>query len=143
MGWHAIKINQLNTNKFCEIPPTAQIFIPNSNNQFNSKRIFFCLIDQWTVEELSGVLQIPATALRRKIAYWQSQGLLKEEATDTFILVEEQRANSDDIMLADEEETESAMASMRAQMDEQMQVIKAGNIFHLLRIRKIYSSTFC
>lgn len=78
--------------------------------------------DQWTVEELSGVLQIPATALRRKIAYWQSQGLLKEEATDTFILVEEQRANSDDIMLADEEETESAMASMRAQLDEQMQV---------------------
>ncbi|CAI9738201.1 anaphase-promoting complex subunit 2-like [Octopus vulgaris] len=78
--------------------------------------------DQWTVEELSSVLQIPATALRRKIAYWQSQGLLKEEATDTFLLVEEQRANSDDIMLADEEETESAMASMRAQMEEQMQV---------------------
>lgn len=90
-----------------------------------------CVIDQWTVEELSGVLQIPATALRRKIAYWQSQGLLKEEATDTFILVEEQRANSDDIMLADEEETESAMASMRAQLDEQMQVIKHLKYFTL------------
>ncbi|KAL5012414.1 hypothetical protein ScPMuIL_010965 [Solemya velum] len=77
---------------------------------------------RWTVEELSNDLQMPATALRRKVAFWQSQGLLKEETTDTFLLVEEHKGRTQDIMVTDEDETESAMASASAQREEELQV---------------------
>ncbi|KAL4219155.1 Anaphase-promoting complex subunit 2 [Mactra antiquata] len=78
--------------------------------------------ERWTVEELSTVLQVPATALRRKIAYWQSQGLLKEEQTDTFLLVEEHKGRSHDSIVAEDEEAESAMASSHAKTGEELQV---------------------
>ncbi|XP_053380784.1 anaphase-promoting complex subunit 2-like isoform X2 [Mercenaria mercenaria] len=78
--------------------------------------------ERWTVEDLSSALQVPATALRRKIAYWQSQGLLKEEQTDTFLLVEEHKGRSHDIMIGEDEEAESAMASAHAQKEEELQV---------------------
>jgi anaphase-promoting complex subunit 2 len=81
-------------------------------------------IERWTVEDLSSALQVPATALRRKIAYWQSQGLLKEEQTDTFLLVEEHKGRSHDIMINEDEEAESAMASAHAQKEEELQVWK-------------------
>jgi len=38
-----------------------------------SKNLFICFADQWTVEELSQLMHVPATVLRRKIAFWQSQ----------------------------------------------------------------------
>ena len=78
------------------------------------------LAERWTVEDLSSALQVPATALRRKMAYWQSQGLLKEESTDTFLLVEEHKGRSQDVIA--EEEAESAMASVHDQREEELQV---------------------
>ena len=78
--------------------------------------------DRWTVEELSSALQVPATALRRKIAYWQTQGLLKEETTDTFVLVEEHKGRAQDSVIVEDEETESAMASAHVQREEELQV---------------------
>ena len=75
------------------------------------------------MEDLSSALQIPATALRRKIAYWQTQGLLKEETTDTFVLVEEHKGRPHDSLIVEDEETESAMASAHAQREEELQVI--------------------
>ena len=50
----------------------------------------------WTVEELSSVMQMPAHALRRRAAFWQSHGLLREEPPDTLILVEEVKGHSHD-----------------------------------------------
>lgn len=32
-----------------------------------------CYAAQWTVDELSQIMVVPATVLRRKIAYWQTQ----------------------------------------------------------------------
>jgi anaphase-promoting complex subunit 2 len=81
------------------------------------------VVETWSVEELSNVLQMPATALRRKIAYWQTQGILREEATDKFVLVEEHKGRSHDIIVADDDEAESAMASSQAQREEELQVL--------------------
>ena len=70
-------------------------------------------------------MQVPSTALRRKIAFWQSQGILKEESTDTFVLVEEQRGPSsshDVVMMDSDDESESAMASAKDQREEELQV---------------------
>ncbi|CAG2204932.1 APC2 [Mytilus edulis] len=78
--------------------------------------------EKWTVEDLSNELQMPATALRRKIAYWQTQGLLKEETTDTFLLVEEHKGRTHDVIVTDDDETESAMASAQSQREEELQV---------------------
>ncbi|KAL3869262.1 hypothetical protein ACJMK2_041966 [Sinanodonta woodiana] len=78
--------------------------------------------NKWTVEELSKTLQMPATALRRKIAYWQSQGLLKEESNDTFVLVEDHRGHTHDYLMTEDDETESAMASTQAQKEEEYQI---------------------
>ncbi|KAK3606129.1 hypothetical protein CHS0354_010758, partial [Potamilus streckersoni] len=78
--------------------------------------------NKWTVEELSKVLQMPATALRRKIAYWQSQGLLKEESNDTFVLVEDHRGRTHDFLMTEDDETESAMASAQAQKEGEYQI---------------------
>ena len=67
---------------------------------------------------------MPAHALRRKIAFWQSHGLLREEATDTFQLVEDHKGRSHDAvsMVMEEEEAESAMASAQDQREEELQV---------------------
>ena len=66
---------------------------------------------------------MPATALRRKIAYWQTQGLLKEESTDTFLLVEEHKGRTHDMLITDDDdEAESAMASAQSQREEELQV---------------------
>jgi len=44
---------------------------------------------EWTGQQLATSLKVPLSTLRRKITFWQSQGLLVENTTDTFTLVEE------------------------------------------------------
>ena len=89
------------------------------------------ILETWTVEELSNVLQMPATALRRKIAYWQTQGLLREEATDKFVLVEEHKGRAPhDIIVTDDDEAESAMASAQTQREEELQVLSISFILN-------------
>ncbi|GLH11361.1 Anaphase-promoting complex subunit 2 [Gryllus bimaculatus] len=82
--------------------------------------------NQWTVEELSQIMHVPSTVLRRKIAFWQSQGLLREISTDTFLLVEENPSRSKcpvpAEMVCEDEESESAMASAHDQREEELQV---------------------
>lgn len=93
------------------------------------------ILETWTVEELSNVLQMPATALRRKIAYWQTQGLLREEATDKFVLVEEHKGRAPhDIIVTDDDEAESAMASAQTQREEELQVLSISFIFNTLSL---------
>lgn len=82
--------------------------------------------NQWTIDELSHVMHVPSTVLRRKIAFWQSQGLLREVCTDSFLLVEETAARSKcpvpTEMVCEDEESESAMASAHDQREEELQV---------------------
>ncbi len=77
---------------------------------------------KWSVEELSSVMHMPTAAIRRKIAFWQSHGVLKEETTDTFLLVEEHKGRSHEVVIVEEDETESAMASASDQREEEFQV---------------------
>eukprot|EP00057_Strongylocentrotus_purpuratus_P008203 XP_011662677.1 PREDICTED: anaphase-promoting complex subunit 2 isoform X1 [Strongylocentrotus purpuratus] len=81
--------------------------------------------ERWTIQELSEKMQVPGGAVRRKIAYWQSQGLLKEESHDTFVLVEEKQGstqNQEMVMIDSDEEAESATASVEDQKEENLQM---------------------
>ncbi|XP_059146354.1 anaphase-promoting complex subunit 2-like isoform X2 [Physella acuta] len=77
---------------------------------------------KWSVDELSSELEMTASVLRRKIAFWQGQGLLREISPDMYQLVEERRGRPHDLVMIDEEEIESAMASAQQQKEEEMQV---------------------
>eukprot|EP00062_Callorhinchus_milii_P014829 gi/632964421/ref/XP_007898391.1/ PREDICTED: anaphase-promoting complex subunit 2 [Callorhinchus milii] len=78
----------------------------------------------WTLDDLSDVLKVPVIALRRKIALWQQQGVLKEDPTDTFTVIEqEQRDRQEKMVLIDsDEEGDSAMASQADQKEEELQL---------------------
>ncbi|KAI5701623.1 hypothetical protein M8J76_006804 [Diaphorina citri] len=85
---------------------------------------------EWTIDELSAVLHVSATVLRRKITYWQSQGLIREIASDRFVLIEEETSESPSKnknntvpeLVCEDEETESAMASAHELREEELQV---------------------
>lgn len=56
------------------------------------QKVICCtLLERWTLEELSGVMHVPPGLLRRRLGFWISQGVLKEESTDTFTVVEKQK----------------------------------------------------
>lgn len=42
----------------------------------------------WRLEDLSQKIQVPASLVRKKIAYWQAQGLIEESSNDNFTLIE-------------------------------------------------------
>lgn len=81
------------------------------------------MADQWHLEALSRKMNVPGTLLKRKIAFWQSHGLIEEISTNVFQLREE---NVNDGASAQEDveeyETESAMASAEDQREEELQV---------------------
>ena len=72
------------------------------------------------------MIQVPPTKLRREIAFWQSQGILKEISTDKFLLVEESNGKSKNLsqteITCEEDEVESVMASAQDQREEELQV---------------------
>ena len=54
--------------------------------------IFFVLslisAGTWTVDSLSSALESQPSIIRRHLGFWVSQGILKEQSTDTFAVVE-------------------------------------------------------
>jgi len=86
---------------------------------------------RWTVKELASVAQMSAHDVRRRIAFWQSQRLLREEANDTFVLVEDEasgpssHATSGHVMAVDDDEDacESAVADARERREEELSVV--------------------
>ena len=84
----------------------------------------------WSVEELAAEMHMSAQALRRKVTFWQGQGLLKEQTTDVYTLVEQQQqqqrhARHNDVAMAaldDDDDAESAMASAQDLKEEEAQV---------------------
>ncbi|KAK6194717.1 hypothetical protein SNE40_000298 [Patella caerulea] len=110
LGMMKIEIEHNGTNLSFSVSPVHAAIIM----QFQNKA-------RWDVEELSGVLQMSVSALRRKITYWQTQGLLKEEVPDTFVLVDEVKGQGHEVVMV-EDESESAMASAQQQREEELQV---------------------
>lgn len=86
--------------------------------------IFFS--DEWTIEDLSSITKVPASALRRRLSFWQNHGLISETTPGIFTLLEKESEKSqyEDMSLAeaDEEDLESAMASASDQREEELQV---------------------
>jgi len=86
---------------------------------------------RWTVKELASVAQMSAHDVRRRMAFWQSQKLLREEANDTFVLVEDEASGSSSgaasglVMAVDEDEDacESAVADARERREEELSVV--------------------
>ncbi|XP_040298045.1 anaphase-promoting complex subunit 2 [Bufo bufo] len=78
----------------------------------------------WTLEELSGVLKVPVTSLRRKMTLWLQQGVLREDPPGTFTIIEEeQKDQAEKVVLIDsDEEGDSAMASQADQKEEELQL---------------------
>ncbi|KAK3727174.1 hypothetical protein QZH41_015192, partial [Actinostola sp. cb2023] len=78
--------------------------------------------DRWHVDELSSVMQITPGTLRKRLAFWVNQGVLKEDGHDAYVVVEKQKGNkllSDMVMDA---EPESVTASAEHQREEELQV---------------------
>ncbi|XP_068104761.1 anaphase-promoting complex subunit 2 [Hyperolius riggenbachi] len=78
----------------------------------------------WTLEDLSETLKVPVASLRRKITFWLQQGVLREDTTGTFTVIEEeQKDQAEKVVLIDsDEEGDSAMASQADQKEEELQL---------------------
>ncbi|VVC94836.1 unnamed protein product [Leptidea sinapis] len=83
---------------------------------------------EWSLDELHQVMKVPITVLRRKITYWQSQGIISEKGTDLYVLVEGSDAKSNvstnqvQEMICEDDESESVMASAHDQREGELQV---------------------
>lgn len=84
----------------------------------------FFLIGQWHLDELSKIMQVPPTVLRRKIGFWESQYLISQVSPDIFQLVEVSVKGNLNVPheIIVEDESESAMASTQDQREEELQV---------------------
>lgn len=76
-------------------------------------------------------MKVPATLLRKKIGFWQSQGLLREIDTDVFVLIEDdddtkEKGQITTDIICEDDESESAMASSQDQREEELQVTIRG-----------------
>lgn len=65
---------------------------------------------------------VPVTALRRKMSYWQSQGLIAESENDVFVLEEDNVEGANVEADVEDDETESVMTSTKDQRNEELQV---------------------
>lgn len=94
--------------------------------------------ERWSIDELSAALRMSSTALRRKVAFWQSNGLLREESPDVYVLVEDELTPSSAstaaggrlsaaaeqrvIVAVEDDDVELATASAEAQRQDELQV---------------------
>jgi len=109
----------------------------------------FQIKEEWTAEELAHTLSIPVSALRRRITFWLSQGLVREVAADRFRLIEEgpmRRLSGSGACLdvAADDEAESVTRTSKDQRDEELQVFWSyiSNMlinFESLPLERIYT----
>jgi len=87
--------------------------------------------EEWSAVELAASLKIPVSALRRKITFWMTQGILKETLPDQFQLVEEGPMRRPSGMVCDshnqsiggeDDGDDSVTASSRDQKEEELNV---------------------
>ncbi|XP_042334425.1 anaphase-promoting complex subunit 2 [Sceloporus undulatus] len=80
--------------------------------------------DAWMLDELSEVLKVPLTSLRRKMTLWVQQGVLREDPPGTFMVIEEEQKDRPEkvVLIDSDEEGDSATASQADQKEEELQV---------------------
>lgn len=71
---------------------------------------------------------MPVALLRRRMAVWLQQGVLREEPAGTFSVVEEERPQDRDsmVLLDSDEDSDSGMASQADQKEEELLVRPMG-----------------
>ncbi|XP_051961159.1 anaphase-promoting complex subunit 2 [Xyrauchen texanus] len=83
----------------------------------------------WTLEELSGVLGVPQEMVRRKLALWQQQGVLREEAGGLYTIQEtsscKERTDRSVMLIDSDEEGDSNTATQSEQREEKLQLFWA------------------
>lgn len=83
----------------------------------------------WTLEELSGVLGVPQEMVRRKLALWQQQGVLREEAGGRYTVQEtntcKERSERSVMLIDSDEEGDSNTATQSEQREEKLQLFWA------------------
>ncbi|KAM6985081.1 anaphase-promoting complex subunit 2 [Aplochiton taeniatus] len=83
----------------------------------------------WSLEELSGVLGVPQEMVRRKLALWQQQGVLKEEAGGRYSVLEtgssRERPERGVMLIDSDEEGDSNTTTQSEQREEKLQLFWA------------------
>uniref|UniRef100_A0A8C7V850 Anaphase-promoting complex subunit 2 n=1 Tax=Oncorhynchus mykiss TaxID=8022 RepID=A0A8C7V850_ONCMY len=83
----------------------------------------------WTLEELSGVLGVPQEVARRKLALWQQQGVLKEEAGGHYSILEtgssREKPERGEMLIDSDEEGDSNTTTHSEQREEKLQLFWA------------------
>ncbi|XP_058462481.1 anaphase-promoting complex subunit 2 [Malaya genurostris] len=90
--------------------------------------IHFSEQHSWELEKLGQKMNMPPSILRKRLVFWQSQGLIRETRENFFVLNDRNsRAEATDLHthapdVCDDEEAESAMESASDQREEELQV---------------------
>uniref|UniRef100_W5LXH4 Anaphase-promoting complex subunit 2 n=1 Tax=Lepisosteus oculatus TaxID=7918 RepID=W5LXH4_LEPOC len=83
----------------------------------------------WTLEELSGALSLPSGVVRRKLALWQQQGVVREEGAGLFTVAEggaaRERPERGVVLIDSDEEGDSNTATQSEQREEKLQLFWA------------------
>uniref|UniRef100_A0A8C8FAV6 Anaphase-promoting complex subunit 2 n=1 Tax=Oncorhynchus tshawytscha TaxID=74940 RepID=A0A8C8FAV6_ONCTS len=83
----------------------------------------------WTLEELSGVLGVPQEVARRKLALWQQQGVLKEDAGGHYSILEtgssREKPERGEMLIDSDEEGDSNTTTHSEQREEKLQLFWA------------------
>ncbi|MFT7817668.1 anaphase-promoting complex subunit 2 [Arapaima gigas] len=83
----------------------------------------------WSLEELSTVLGVPQEMVRRKLALWQQQGVLREDAGGRYSVVEtgasRERPERSVVLIDSDEEGNSNTTTQSEQREEKLQLFWA------------------
>lgn len=101
----------------------------------------FQVKSEWMAEDLGHTLKIPVSTLRRRIAFWQTQGLVKETGTDKYTLIEEgpmrRMSGVSGEVTAEDEECESVTRTSRDQRAEELQVFWSYIVNMLINLESL------
>ena len=82
---------------------------------------------EWNIQQLATSIKVPISTLKRKITFWQSQGIIYESSPDVFSVVEDDTAAGvKDISLMgadmEDDQEDGATASLADQREEEFEV---------------------
>lgn len=80
--------------------------------------------EEWNTEQLANSLKVPVSTLKRKLTFWQSQGIIYESSPDVFCLVGDETAGVADVSVigVDDDQEDSATASLADQREEEFEM---------------------
>ena len=83
---------------------------------------------EWNAQQLAASIKVPVSTLRRRITFWQSQGIIVESSPDVFSLVEDgggKKGNADVSSIAtnmEDDPEDSVTASSADQREEEFEM---------------------